>query len=298
MALHNGVRHNNESAATVLTQLVAADGASGGFLKDSDIAALASGFLYGCTLSNNGSDATNDIDIAAGKCIDSTNAVMMTLSALTKRLDANWAAGTNQGMRNSGAAITDTTYHIYAVCKADGADPDIYAHASATVATVITALQAETGGSAYAYARRIGSIIRASATIVAFKQRGDEFLLDVALREVNDDNPGVSAVLRTLTVPGGINVDAIITAGVYDTTPAVLVQLLVSSPDITDSAADVRYTAAVANAGAGVPQFGTSTARVRTNTSSQIRTRIDASTADTFVQIVTHGWIDTRGRPG
>src|SRR5262245_24479105 len=46
-------------------------------------------YIAGLTLSNNTTDATNDIDIATGQAADSTNAVMMTLaSGLTKRLDA------------------------------------------------------------------------------------------------------------------------------------------------------------------------------------------------------------------
>lgn len=88
-----------------------------GYKRQSGLAVVASAgmprsYLAGAALSNNGTDATNDIDIAAGACRDSTNAVDITIAAMTKRLDANWAAGTNQGFRNSAAAITDTTYHV------------------------------------------------------------------------------------------------------------------------------------------------------------------------------------------
>src|SRR3990167_1953787 len=52
---------------------------------------LPAGHIYGLTLSNNGTDPTNDIDIATGKARDSTDAVDISLaSALTKQLDAAW----------------------------------------------------------------------------------------------------------------------------------------------------------------------------------------------------------------
>ena len=45
--------------------------------------------VSGLTLSNNGVDPTNDIDIAAGSAVDGTGVYNMTLaSAITKRLDA------------------------------------------------------------------------------------------------------------------------------------------------------------------------------------------------------------------
>lgn len=64
------------------------------------------GHLFGLTLSN-GTDATNDIDIAIGQASSNDAAVadrvLMTRSAaLTKRLDAAWAVGTNEGGRDTG----------------------------------------------------------------------------------------------------------------------------------------------------------------------------------------------------
>ncbi len=57
---------------------------------------IGPGIKQGLALSNNTTDATNDIDVAAGKAVDSTGAVVMSLaSTMVKRLDANWATGTN-----------------------------------------------------------------------------------------------------------------------------------------------------------------------------------------------------------
>lgn len=256
------------------------------------------GYIYGLTISNNSTDATNDIDIATGSCRDSTDAINMTLaSALTKRLDAGWSAGTGNGMRNSAASITDTTYHIYVVAKAGGADADIYAHTSATVATVITALQAETGGSNYVYARRIGSIVRASSAILAFKQRGNRFTLNVRDATIQDMNPGTSAVTKTLpSLPTGIVVRALLTAGMVDSSPAADSAMLLTPLNIADTTptattSQVRYRATTG----GTAEAATEV-EIETNTSAQIRYRISVSNADIFVRISVNGWVDRRGQ--
>jgi len=261
-----------------------------GTLKRPLTSSVVSGQLFGLIMSNNGTDATNDIDIAAGVAADSTNAVTMTLaSGLTKRLDANWAVGTNQGMRYSGAAIANTTYHIYLGQSSSGT-VDIYADPSATIATVLGHWQAETGGSAYSYIRRIGSIIRSGAAIVAFSQMGDEFLRKVPSLDVDVTTLSTSATLYTLSVPTGIQVGAMLdlAAGKDED-----VNVLITSPDQTDSdPATFPYT--VFNDAGNSDLWGGTGGVWRTNTSAQVRAR--SSDDDTWLVITTRGWIDTRGR--
>lgn len=73
------------------------------------------GHIAGLTLSNNASDATNDIDIADGEARDTTNVRTMVLSSgLTKRLDAAWQAGTGNGGLDSGT-IANATYHVHLI---------------------------------------------------------------------------------------------------------------------------------------------------------------------------------------
>ena len=250
-------------------------------------------YIAGCTLSNNGSDATNDIDIAAGQCMDSTNTVSIAVSALTKQLDANWAAGTNQGMRYSGAAIANTTYGIWAVSKADGTQ-DIYAYPNSgapSASTVLAALQAESGGSGYLYVRRIGCIVRAGGSILAFVQNGDYFRLKASVADVSATNPGTSAVTATLgSVPLGVIVSAEFYGSVQDSTPGtpVVVFSQLSANDEAPSTTIASVRAASGINGSGVFY-------VITNTSSQIRYRINSSNANTTVTIQTTGWTDRRG---
>lgn len=256
------------------------------------------GHLFGFTLSNNAGDATNDIDITAGQCKDSTGAVDMVCAAMTKQLDAGWAPGSAAGFRNSGVAIANTTYHVYAVTKDDGTQ-DYYAHTSTTVATVITALQAESGGSSYLYARRIGSILRSGGSITAFVQDGDHFQLSNAALDINVNTAGTSAVTRTLaSIPTGINVRAILHVQVRSDGSNDAVYL--SDLATTDVACSIAGTGGSPQVGAinsSGSNDGYGEVVVRTNTSAQIRTRnLAGADANDILRIVTVGWYDTRGR--
>lgn len=252
------------------------------------------GHLYGLWFQNNAADATNDIDFAEGECAsDETAPILIVAAAKTKRLDANWASGTNQGMRNSAAAIADTTYHLYAVSQIYGENPDFYAHTSTVIATVLAALQAESGGSGYIHARRVGSIIRSGATILGFSQVGNEFLLKAPVQNVNTTNPGTGAIIATATVPLGVQMQAILN-GVFGAHATLALPVWVSALDQTDAAAlggtrSTGYSPAAAMLGA----FWTT---VRTSTAAQFRYRLGSSDASTLVLMGTLGWIDTRGQ--
>jgi hypothetical protein len=280
--LGNGVENTTLGAGVMLTPGSPA-------VISSDTIPLPRGYINGCELSN-GTDATNDINIAAGVCRDKTNAVNITVAAMAgKQLDSNWAPGANAGMRNSAVGIANGTYHLYAVSKAD-ATQDVYAHTSTVYATVLTALHAEAGGADYLYARYIGSIVRTAGVIIPFSQEDDEFLLRTIVRSVTDLNSGTAAVLRTLNVPTGIQVRATVDVAVSRGTGGVVFYLLATSPDQTDVTATTnRYSVNAGLSGTPAPVF-VSRMNIRTNTSSQIRTRQDDSDAQSLVEIFTHGW--------
>jgi hypothetical protein len=67
------------------------------------------------TIANNTTDADNDIDFTAGNFQFSDNSGNAVLSAMTKRLDASWVAGTNQGGLFSGNKANSTWYYLYAI---------------------------------------------------------------------------------------------------------------------------------------------------------------------------------------
>lgn len=258
---------------------------------------LPRGYIDGCTLAN-GTDATNDINVAAGACRDSTSSVDITVAAMAgKQLDANWAPGAAAGMRNSAAGITDATYHIYAVSKADGTQ-DIYAHTSTVVATVITALQAETGGANYLYARRIGSIMRVSGAIKGFIQTGDVFDFTSPILDISSTNPGTSAVSRTLSVPSGIIVAARMNVYVASTSSGNVYCYLspLDCADMAPSTSAAPLASIGSEISASPPTKIMGQVVVRTNTSAAIRSRLSASAASDVLLISSLGYTDLRGK--
>lgn len=258
---------------------------------------LPTGHMFGLTMSNNAGDATNDIDIAAGKCrSDDDTTDIVLASALTKQLDAVWAVGTNQGMRASGAAIANTTYHIFLIKRPDTGVVDIAADTSATGANL-----AANTNVAYTKKRRIGSIIRESAAIVGFVQDGDRFERKVPIAVTGSPftNPGTAAVTRTLNVPVGIRVEAMISAiGGADAAadePTAIFFSDLSQTDTAASAATGAFNTNIYNSAAVSNRVGLDL-RVMTNTSAQIRSRLAVSGVTTVLYMTTHGWIDTRNR--
>jgi hypothetical protein len=194
-------------------------------------------------------------------------------------------------MRNSAAGITDTTYHLYAVRTAASSAGDIYAHTSATVATVITALQAESGGTDYVYARRIGSIIRSGATILSFVQYGDEYWLKAPVRNVNNSADHSTAATATLTVPVGLVVKAFV--NIITNTQGDHGALL-SALTVTDTAPSLTDAPGIHTSSADSTHPTPAHAEIWTDTSAGIRYRASNAAIDTV--IITRGWRDPRGR--
>jgi hypothetical protein len=246
------------------------------------------GYLTGFGTAN-GTDAVNDIDFSAGLCADSTAITYLTGGALTKQLDAAWAAGTNAGMRDTGV-IADNTWHLFAIKSDTDGSVDYLASLSATAPTM---------PAGYTLFRRIASIIRSGATILAYSQKGDEFLLSAPVSDYAANNPGTAAVTRALTVPNLIKVSALHTFAVYtDDVTAASPYGYLSAIDQANTAASVTAFTVRAGGGgsAGDDAFDSTLAWIRTSTAKNVRTRISASTVNVTVYGITHGWEDRRGR--
>jgi len=66
-------------------------------------------------LSNNSTNPNTQIDFSAGNFEFSDKSGFANLSAITKRLDANFAIGTNQGGLDTGTKAINTQYYAYAI---------------------------------------------------------------------------------------------------------------------------------------------------------------------------------------
>ncbi len=253
--------------------------------------ALPRSYLAGLGLSNNATDPNNDVDIAVGECRDSADTANLVLtSALTKQLDVSWAVGSNAGGLDTGAKANNTWYHVWLIRRSDTGVVDALFSTSATSPTMPTN---------YDQKRRIGAVkTDGSGNIIAFTQMGDEFLWDTPVAEHTSSNPGTTAVMVYLSVPSGIQVDALITFGIQDNSPTLNIAGLVTSPDVSDTAPAVVGPFDVFTlANPGTEDTTDAVYKeVRTNTSNQIRYRLSGSDAEVTVAITTHGWRDRRGR--
>jgi hypothetical protein len=248
------------------------------------------GYLHGLTLSNNGTDPTNDIDIAIGECSsDATSPATMTLaSAITKRLDAAWAVGTNQGGLDTGSKANSTWYHVWLIARSDTGVVDALFSTSATSPTM---------PANYDRKRRIGAVKTDGAgAILAFLQWGDKFVWAARVVDVNT-TVGTTYTLFTLaSVPSGVIVEPsiIVTASRGGATAlAYLASSNVSAPATVNSTFGNYNMIAWAGTGASAGPLIVGTHLI-TNTSQQIYAVADA--ASTTIQIATTGWIDRRGR--
>lgn len=241
-------------------------------------------FISGCTLSNNASDATNDIDITACNVRATGSATNINVAALTKRLDADWAAGTNQGMRYSGAAIANTTYHIFAISTASGT-ADIFAYDGTDPTSVLP--------SGYVNYRMIMSIVRAAAAISLFHQYNNEVSFDNPTGDFSSAAGVTTAVTRTLTsLPTGIKVQAILEAQLVAATTGAGFSYF-SSLDSTDSAAAATNATVIASSNSA--NGYTAIVRLWTNTSAQIRTRTSITGGGDVTRGTTLGFVHPRG---
>jgi len=270
---------------------------------------LPGGWINGLVLSNDGTDATNDIGISAGSCrstsnigrdgqrttLDSDQMDMLLPVSIIKQLDVVWAPdnydpeGYSGGGRSGGrssSSISNTTWHVF-VIGVLGQQPDILLHDGVDPSAVLPM--------GYTAWRRIGSVLRSSGAILGFVQHGDRFLLKAAVENINNTADHTTAVLAALTVPTGVSVVALLSVRVNDNgTSGTGVYL--NSPlqdDVEPGGSPPGLTIAGRNANAALWQGGL---QIVTNTSAQIR--YESSHADVDTTIVTSGWIDLRGREG
>ena len=248
---------------------------------------MIGGGLYGLTLSN-AADAVNDISIAVGAAVDSVPGTVLRLtSVLVKQLDAAWAVGTNAGGLDTGS-IANTTYHVHLIQRTDTGVVDALFSTSATAPTMPTS---------YTLRRRIGSIVRSAGTILAFTQDGDLFVWPLAVLDVSATDPGTAAVTRTLTVPAGITVLAVMNVHLERGGTSATVTALLTDMAATDVAPAIKTATQgqlVQISDGATTKAQEAQVTLRTNTSAQIRSRLSVSEASTVLAIATQGWYDTR----
>lgn len=117
-------------------------------------------------IANNAITPNTQIDFCAGFCWDSTLTAKIISTAMTKKLDAVFAAGNGNGGLDTGSKAVSTKYAVFAISKVDGTSDFLFS-TSATTPAMPTC---------YIYKRRIGWIkTDISGNIIQFYQDGDTF---------------------------------------------------------------------------------------------------------------------------
>ncbi|MBP6818353.1 MAG: hypothetical protein KBC46_03515 [Ferrovibrio sp.] len=241
------------------------------------------GHIDGLTLSNNVSDANNDIDIAAGQAADDGAAAYLSLGAtLTKRLDAAWAVGSGNGGIDTGSKANSTWYHLWLIQRPDTGVVDALFSTSATAPTM---------PANYTRKRRIGAVLTdGSGNIRAFTQIGDSFHLNTALGTTASF--GTTATDITLAgVPTGVSVIALLDLALQSDVSAYSVRVYSkvqadTAPSGTAVPGMTLYKPASANAAAYK--------EIWTDTSGRIRAVASATITNLICSV--NGWRDPRGR--
>lgn len=168
------------------------------FLKNHYRLSVPIGYhISGLTLSNNSTDPNNDIDIASGLCSDADQTVIIRLfNSITKRLDAAWNVGTNQGGLFSGTKANNTWYHVFIIRNPTTGEVD---------AGFDTSIIAANRPSMYTQYQCIMSIRTSNVgNILAFTQIYNSIIYNVAIPDRLDGNiPNTIRNLLTLTAPPG-----------------------------------------------------------------------------------------------
>ena len=235
------------------------------------------------TISNNISDANNDIDFSAGVFQFSDGSGQAVALALTKQLDATWAAGTNQGGLDTGSKANSTWYHCYAIYNPTTGVSDFLFSTGATTPTSLP--------SGYTKFKRVGSIkTNGSGNIIGFFQNRNYFFFKIPVIDFSGTSTTTLALV-TLSTPLGIKTIAILSSTIFasaGTTRALRIFSGDASDQVVSSSCwNGTY---VASSGSTTDIInGSGNTLVSTSTSSQVFH--EASTSSS-VSILTQGWID------
>lgn len=238
--------------------------------------------IYGLTYQNNGTDAANDLDIAAGGCMDATGAYWITVAALTKQSDVNWAVGNNAGGLDTGT-VGNSDYYIWAIARSDTGVTDILYSLSSTAPTM---------PANYDFKRLIGWFKRVGATIVAFNTYeteggGLELAWKSPTLDVDLSNT-LTTSRRTDAVKVPLNFSTTVHLNIA-TSDAAAAIYYITCPDTTDVAPSISAAPLATNREETPGSTRMFDLFVRTSSTGTIASRSDTATVDTY-RIATLGF--------
>ena len=144
-------------------------------------------------VSVNVADPDHDVDFSAGTIADSTFSQLLTLTAMTKRLDAAWATGDAAGGLFTGTVANSTTYHCFIIESTAGGVVDCGFDTSPTAANI---------PAGYTNYRKIGYVITDGSANITTRTREDAATVDQLLPE------GTKMLFVQAAAPTGWTIDA------------------------------------------------------------------------------------------
>jgi len=247
---------------------------------------LPANWMQGLIQANNAIDSINDLNISAGACRDTTDVHNITLSAITKQSDVNWAVGTNAGGLDTGA-VGNNDYYIWAIKRSDTGVSDVLFSLSSASPTMPTS---------YDFRRLIGWFKRVGGTIVTFttyetEGGGVELLWTTPTLDVN-----LAATLTTarrtdaVKVPLGFSTIAHLNVAFNDAAGGSFI--IVYCPDQSDAAPSVTV-APIYNVGTGDGTVANASTggqyHIRTSSAGLIAARGSIATMDLYI-VSTQGF--------
>jgi hypothetical protein len=242
---------------------------------------LPRGYIDGLICSND-TDTEHDISIAPGYARDSTNVMPLILaSAIVKRIDAAWSAGTGAGGLDTGSVGADTVYYVWLIRKDSDGSIDALFSLSATAPTM---------PAGYTYKRRIMSVCTdASANIIPFNQAGDHISLNTPI-VIRTYGTLTSTARQTIASKAPPNMIGIF-GGIAGYSAGADAYFWIDNASRPDSAPTTDISDMLAFTGATLTRI---IKNIKIDSSGNIYLKSNVSTAS--CGILALGWTDDRGR--
>lgn len=236
------------------------------------------------TIANNSTDANNDIDFSAGNFQFSDLSNNAVLSAMTKRLDASWTAGTNQGGLDTGNKANSTWYHCYAIHNPTSGISDAIFSTNATNPSLPTG---------YTKYKRVGSIkTNVSGNILPFFQRDKYFEWKDVVKDLDITSVVATKTPIPVSAPLGIQTIVVCRAGVFTTSGVDININILSTYNNSLTPTDGDGNSLDADIGSDLGYVNGTNLLVATDLSSQIYYIASRSTAVSKFVVRTKGYYD------
>jgi hypothetical protein len=238
------------------------------------------------TIANNVTDANNDIDFSAGNFQFSDGTGIASLSALTKRLDATWVVGTNQGGLDTGAKANSTPYYCFAIYNPTSAISDALFSASRTSPTMPSGYTKKT----YVGALHTDGSGNIRTGQYFYGKEAYRFIYNQPILDVSETPAATTVRTKTITAPARSFpiMPVFLSSSAVGGVDRFLLLTTTSATDITPGSSnfDIKVLQ-----GANEVENNTSLIDyIQLSTSSQLRYRVNTTTCT--VNIPVRGWTE------